>query len=80
MTACCPLSENDWLRSLRDQCRSAGVPFFLKQMKLQLGSSGTTPIIGEAHGSHRKPGGIIGSPYLDGVQHLEFPPTKKGNS
>lgn len=24
-------------------------------------------------GSHRKPGGIIGAPYLDGVQHLAFP-------
>lgn len=28
-------------------------------------------------GSHRKPGGIIGAPYLDGVQHLAFPQTKE---
>jgi protein gp37 len=24
--------NHDWLRSLRDQCARAGVPFFLKQM------------------------------------------------
>lgn len=27
-------------------------------------------------GSHRKPGGIIGAPYLDGVQHLAMPTTE----
>lgn len=30
-----------------------------------------TVLCGE--GSHRKPGGIIGAPYLDGVQHLAMP-------
>lgn len=29
-------------------------------------------------GSHRKPGGVIGAPYLDGVQHLAFPEVSRG--
>lgn len=29
-------------------------------------------------GSHRKAGGIIGAPYLDGVQHLAFPEVRHG--
>jgi protein gp37 len=27
--------DHDWLRSLRDQCASAGVPYFLKQMEVR---------------------------------------------
>ncbi len=82
-----------WLRSLRDQCSGAGVPFFLKQaveidgamtavppptpLEDQPGYSPRVgpfiPTIGFGPGSKRKPGGVIGAPYLDGRQHLEFP-------
>ena len=62
------------------------MPFFLKQAR-DIGVKEITvyrnphgdvilPSIWAGNGSHRKPGGIIGAPYLDGVQHLEFPPTK----
>jgi len=27
-------TEIDWIRNLRDQCSSAGIPFFLKQMEV----------------------------------------------
>lgn len=71
----------EWLRSLRDQCAAASVPFFLKQAVEQIqplmsdGSHEEMPpyIIGPGEGSHRKPRGIIGLPYLDGVQHKGFP-------
>lgn len=58
----------EWLRSLRDQCAKAGVPYFLKQ-------SMPVPGISIGEGSHRKPGGVIGLPYLDGVQHAAMPKT-----
>ncbi len=57
-----------WLRSLRDQCAAAGVAYFLKQAQ-DVGDEGITC----GFGSHRKPGGVIGAPYLDGVQHRDFP-------
>jgi protein gp37 len=71
-----------WLRSLRDQCADAGVPYFLKQARKG------TPAIGRltaksdldfrnsvtvGPGSKRKAGGVIELPYLDGVQHAAFP-------
>jgi protein gp37 len=74
--------EVAWLRGLRDQCRDARVPFFLKQ------AEGALEI---HHGAHRRaslpitggPGskkkgrgaraGIFELPYLDGVQHASFP-------
>lgn len=34
--------------------------------------------LGAGEGSKRKPGGIIGLPYLDGVQHLAFPEAARG--
>lgn len=65
----------EWLRALRDQCQAAEVPFFLKQAKGW--DHGRTEMvamgIGVGPGSHRKPGGIIGAPYLDGRQHLAHP-------
>jgi protein gp37 len=67
----------EWLRSLRDQCAAAGVPFFLKQAAPADGSFAfdaprPAPIdIGS--GSKRKAGGVIELPYLDGVQHASFP-------
>ena len=89
-------AEPDWYRSLRDQCKAAGVPFFLKQaMEVKKGcvapSSSPpeiikavspfdrtrfTDVITAGPGSKRKAGGIIGLPYLDGVQHREFPDTR----
>lgn len=67
-----------WLRSLRAQCATAGVPFFLKQASdgywshPSVGVSADTRITA-GPGSHRKPGGVIELPYLDGVQHAAFP-------
>jgi protein gp37 len=57
--------------SLRDQCRGAGVPFFLKQAeactRITCGPSSSQKA--------RRPGGapIIGLPELDGEQHRAFP-------
>ncbi len=75
-----------WLRSLRDQCAAAGVAFFLKQAVLSNrgihcedqhhdhdDGCPTCQAITPGPGSHRKAGGVIGLPYLDGVQHAEMP-------
>ena len=69
-----------WLRSLRDQCAAAAVPFFLKQavsanpFNAAMHSVG----IGAGGGSKRKAGGVIELPYLDGVQHAAFPELQHG--
>jgi protein gp37 len=65
----------DWLRSLRDQCSKADVAFFLKQANgsvfaSRADNSGAVDI---GDGSKRKSRGVIELPYLDGVQHAEFP-------
>lgn len=57
----------EWLRSLRDQCVDAGVPFWLKQ------ASDVIAEVTTGTGSKRKPGGVIDLPYLDGVQHAAMP-------
>ena len=66
-----------WLRSLRDQCAAASVAFFLKQAMYTpnewVAGLSSTLVIGAGDGSHRKPGGLIGSPYLDGVKHNAMP-------
>ncbi|MGN6106658.1 MAG: DUF5131 family protein [Kofleriaceae bacterium] len=65
----------EWLRSLRDQCAGASVPFFLKQ------AAGAPHDLGPVRagtGSTRKPGGVIEMPYLDGVQHAAFPEVSHG--
>jgi len=68
-----------WLRSLRDQCASAGVPFFLKQARgpSRENSPGPDGVVRPSvnHGlqSTSKPGGVIELPYLDGAQHAAFP-------
>ncbi len=77
-----------WLRSLRDQCARADVPYFLKQGVCALDDCPDHPpadadrdclaCTGHAgiyadHGSKRRGGGIIELPYLDGVQHAAFP-------
>jgi protein gp37 len=74
-----------WLRSLRDQCAAAGVPFFLKQAREKI-----TPLapdgshedaapyaVAAGPGSKLKAGSVIELPYLDGVQHAAFPITKE---
>lgn len=78
----------EWLRSLRDQCAAAGVPFFLKQatgeQRNSIGGSrhmvpvarvrdGSFGAIRAGDGSKPKGGGVIELPYLDGVQHRSFP-------
>lgn len=67
----------EWLRSLRDQCASAGVPFFLKQAVPAAGSlAWSTPDpapIDVGPGAKWRPGAVIELPYLDGVQHKDFP-------
>jgi len=50
--------DSDWLRSLRDQCATTRVPFFLKQL------GGTRHCV--CHG-------VWGCDLLDGKQHHEFP-------
>jgi len=71
-----------WLRSLRDQCAAAGVPFFLKQATED--NRALRPLTARADldarcaisfgpGSKQKSGGVIELPYLDGVQHAAFP-------
>lgn len=70
-------AEVGWFRSLRDQCRDAGVTFFLKQAKQSNGWAvhrGPGPFMGLAGGagSHSNPSGLISLPCLDGV-HAEFP-------
>jgi hypothetical protein len=77
-----------WLRSLRDQCAEAGVPYFLKQAVQAPGPGGVNSgppgidrfadVIADGPGSHRKAGGVIGLPYLDGVQHAAFPEVPRG--
>lgn len=73
-----------WFRNLRDQCAAARVPFFLKQAERTPGFyiSGelavaqrreVCEVVSIGDGSHRKRGGIIELPYLDGVQHAAFP-------
>ena len=72
-----------WLRSLRDQCRGAEVPFFLKQaVELSYTRSVypsaraakvTEHVVASGPGAKKRGGGIIELPYLDGVQHAAFP-------
>lgn len=61
------------IRALRDQCIAARVAFFLKQAKHTDAHGG--PIIKLGAGSKAKPRGVIELPYLDGVQHANFPHT-----
>ncbi len=79
----------EWLRSLRDQCAAAGVPYFLKQAVRDDGTAPApahfidpivtasgkrlVPIVTAWTGSKRKSGGVIELPYLDGEQHAAFP-------
>ncbi len=65
-----------WLRSLRDQCAAADVPFFLKQATRLRGSdehSGDSHRVECGRGSKVKAGDVIELPYLDGEQHVAWP-------
>lgn len=66
-----------WLRSLRDQCAASGVPYFLKQAKYTpndwVPGMSATLVVGQDVGSKNKGAGVIELPYLDGIQHAEFP-------
>ena len=66
----------EWLRSLRDQCAAAGVPFFLKQavceMRFAPGRGAVSTGIDFGPGS-KATRSLIELPYLDGVQHAAFP-------
>jgi protein gp37 len=79
-----------WLRSLRDQCASANVPFFLKQAEesadcgedrqLDIGDDDTIAFGDGSRLKARRPGGnhVIELPYLDGSQHADFPEVRRG--
>jgi len=64
-----------WLRSIRDQCAGARVPFFLKQAIEETADREDvySDPVSAGNGSKRKPNDLIDLPYLDGVQHKEFP-------
>lgn len=64
--------DASWLRSLRDQCKASGVAFFLKQARRE-NDGGARHVIDSGPGSKVKAGGVIGNPYLDGVQHNAYP-------
>jgi len=81
----------DWARSLRDQCKAAGVPFFFKQWgewgfndQLHHADIETVKIFYDAEQHEFADGTIVhrvrkskSGNFLDGVQHLEFPLTYK---
>lgn len=73
----------DWLRSLRDQCRSACVPFFFKQWGEWLPQShaAALPAPARAYKGHKFPDETLmlrvgvkdAGAVLDGAEHLAFP-------
>ena len=59
----------DWVKSIRDQCLNAGVPFFFKQWgKRQFNPDATDPTIAGDHPQHAK-----GGCQLDGKIHRALP-------
>lgn len=77
--------DHQWLRLLREECRTSGVKYFLKQARSaqegghrlypsgQAARSPVVDVVAAGKGSKVKPGGVIERPYLDGFQHQEFP-------
>lgn len=62
-------TPTDWYRGLRDECAANSIPFFLKQ------APKTAEGITVGKGSWVKlKDGIVEQPYLDGTQHIGFPP------
>lgn len=66
-----------WVRSIIRQCRAAKVPMFVKQLveATNLGQRMTdgAAVVTAGAGSTIKGAGLIGAPYIDGEQHLDFP-------
>lgn len=56
---CARACSTEWLRSLRDQCAEADVPFFLKQAKQQIGAS--TLITTKEQAESRVQGKLMGT-------------------
>jgi len=56
--------DQDWARSLRDQCEIAGVPFMFKQHGA---------FVPDVHGRYRKVSKKIAGRLLDGIEHNGFP-------
>lgn len=74
-----------WIRSLIAQCDAANVSVFVKQAVELRGQDALPGVqLGDVHpvafgkGSHRKPGGVIELPYIDGEQHAAFPEVNHG--
>ena len=77
--------EHQWLRTLREECKAAGVKYFLKQATAaqegghrlypsgQAARAEVVDVVKAGEGSKTKPGGVIERPYLDGFTHQEFP-------
>jgi protein gp37 len=68
----------DWARSLRDQCTSAGVPFFFKQWGEFLPGAGPDPrkeipIHCSTDGLMHRVGKKAAGALLDGVEWKQFP-------
>jgi len=65
--------DPDWARSLRDQCKAAGVAFFFKQWGSWLGAGqeGSEQILAGDVPVHLSP--KLAGCLLDGVEHHEFP-------
>lgn len=62
--------DPDWVRSLRDQCTAAGVPFFFKQWGAWAPCTNHPDETAMVKSSKADAGNL-----LDGKQHLEFPVT-----
>lgn len=79
----------DWLRSLRDQCAAAGVPFFFKQWGewLPQTQAAALPAPARAYKGHKFPDDTLmlrvgvkdAGAVLDGVEHLAFPQSFPSN-
>lgn len=73
-----------WVRALVEQCETAGVAVFVKQLKKLRGQDAPELQLGDSHpveagkDSKRKRWNVIERPYLDGEQYLQFPEVRHG--
>lgn len=64
----------DWIRSLRDQCKEADVPFFFKQWGEYIhADQAFTKLVGYSGSGFVKVGKKRAGRLLDGIEHSEFP-------
>lgn len=65
----------DWARSVRDQCASAGIPFFFKQWGEWSPLCSTDGVAGAPFGGHAmiRTGKKDSGRLLDGVEHNDYP-------